>query len=227
MLRRIATQHAGGTLMVVRHNGDDGVEFLGSGFLCHRKGAVLTSAHNLNPMDKIAVTPGQPINEFSRRTLDRVHTIEMQISQFDPVNDVALLMPKQADLPCNVPSNIFCNAEDLPVGASVAYIGFPYASKGLHTTKISQSIICGKSLSESGTCQLHIDANVHEGNSGGPVIDVSSGQVVGIVSGRFSPTGSDGNIMIGDFALGTESTISFVSTISYGIALMKAEGLDV
>ena len=70
------------------------------------------------------------------------------------------------------------------------------------------------------------DAMVEAGNSGGPLIDVVAGQIIGIVSGRFSPVGNGGGIRIGAHALGTESTISYATAISYGLQLMKSERLN-
>jgi serine protease Do len=68
---------------------------------------------------------------------------------------------------------------------------------------------------------------VHEGNSGGPLVELATGRINGIVNGRFSPTGNAGGIKIGNHALGTESTISYATIIDYGTDLMKSEGLNV
>lgn len=64
-------------------------------------------------------------------------------------------------------------------------------------------------------------------NSGGPLIDVSTGKIIGVVSGRFSPTGNSASVWIGNHAIGTESTISFATAVSHARELMKAEGLNV
>jgi S1-C subfamily serine protease len=117
--------------------------------------------------------------------------------------------------------------ETIPVGAVVGCLGIPFGARGLHTPKLTSSIVCGKSITEEGTKQLHIDANIHDGNSGGPIIEAASGQIVGIITGRFSPTGTTASIRIGEFGLGQESTISFGIPIEYGHMLMKEEGLDV
>lgn len=226
MFKNIAQHHGGGCMMIVRRKDDQGVEFVGSGFLCHSKGYILTCAHTINLTDKLAVIPPQPIQEFNQMTMERVNVIDVTIAQFDSDNDVALLKINNPP-PLSVPENIFGNEEQILVGSSVGYLGFPFGHSGLHTLKVSHSIISSKAISQSGIRQFQLDAMVHEGNSGGPLVDVATNQIIGIINGRFSPTGNGGNIRIGNHALGTESTISYATAISYGLELMKSEGLDV
>ena len=108
-------------------------------------------------------------------------------------------------------------------------MGFPFGHLGLHTLKVSASVISSKVLSASGSRQLQIDALVHDGNSGGPLVQVRTGQVVGVILARFNPVGGTGvSVMVaGIQPVGTDSTISYAAGISYGIALMKSEGLNV
>jgi serine protease Do len=226
MFKGIAQHHGGGCMMIVKKSDDQGVEFIGSGFLCHSKGYILTCAHTINLTEKLAVIPPQPLNEFNQLTLERVSVIDVSVAQFDPDNDVALLKIKNPP-PLSVPANIFGSEDSVQVGSSVGYLGFPFGQSGLHTLKVSQSIISSKIKSTNGTKQFQLDAMVHEGNSGGPLIDLASGQIIGIINGRFSPTGNNGGIFIGNHALGTESTISYATAINYAIALMKSEGLNV
>jgi len=156
----------------------------------------------------------------------RVQAFPATVAQFDAINDVALL---------KLPESVSVTVADLwvgqgvriSVGASVAALGVPFGNRGLHTVKLTGTLISGKSLTDQGSKRLHLDANVHEGNSGGPVVEVATGRIVGVVSGRFSPVGSGAGISIGDFALGSDSTISFAVPIEYGVALMRAEGLNV
>jgi S1-C subfamily serine protease len=68
---------------------------------------------------------------------------------------------------------------------------------------------------------------MHEGNSGGPVVSTTTGQIIGIVAERFSPTGSTPAVSIGDFGLGMESTISFAIPIEYALPLLKEDGVNV
>jgi len=171
MFKQIAQHHGGGCMMIVTKTDEQGLEFIGSGFLCHRNGYILTCAHTINLTDKIAIIPPQPLNEFNQPTLGQVNLINVSVSQFDADNDVALL--KIENLPAlSVPDNIFGNESSVQVGSSVGYIGYPFGHSGLHTLKISQSIISSKVKSTGGTKQFQLDTMVHEGNSGGPLIEL-------------------------------------------------------
>lgn len=226
MFKGLAQHHGGGCMMIVRREDDQGVGFVGTGFLCHNKGYILTCAHSINLTDKLAIIPPQPLNEFNQLTLERVNVIDVVVVQHDPKNDVALLKISNP-MSLTVPANIFGNENTSQVGSSVGYLGFPFGQSGLHTLKVSQSIISSKVKSQNGTKQYQLDAMVHEGNSGGPLVDLHTGQIIGIISGRFSPTGDGGGIKIGNHSLGTESTISYATSINYGLELIKSEGLNV
>ncbi|WP_084183119.1 trypsin-like peptidase domain-containing protein [Nevskia soli] len=225
MYRQIAQHGSGGCLMIVRHREND-VEFVCSGFLCHNAGYVLTCAHSISLTDKLSAVAAAPLNQFNPVTLQQVHALDLSIAQYDPQNDVALL--KFVHSPeVTVPEKLLGQEDGVQVGASVCYMGFPFGHSGLHTLKVSASIISAKVISSSASRQFQIDAMVHEGNSGGPLFELNTGQIIGIILGRFSPTGTGGGISIGNHPLGTESTISYAGSISYGRALLKAEGLNV
>jgi len=227
MYKKLAQQHGGGCMMIVRRSDDQGVEFVGSGFLCHSKGYILTCAHTINLTDKLAVIPPQPLSDFNILTMERVNVINVSVAQFDSDNDIALLKIETPPT-LSVPPNIFGKENAVQVGSSVGYLGFPFGQSGLHTLKVSQSIISSKVISENGTNQFQLDAMVHEGNSGGPLVDLATNQIIGVISGRFSPTGSGGGgVRVGNYALGTDSTISYATSIKYGLSLMKSEGLNV
>lgn len=218
--------HSGVVVMIARVRDDGFIEFLGSGFAAHSSGYVLTAAHILDLTAKLVVTSAPHVNTFAPRTASRVELAAAMVAQYDAVNDVALL--KVTDVvSIHVPPQWAGQGMTVPSGSSVGILGVPFGDRDMHVQKITASIIAGKSTTDQGAHQLHIDANLHEGNSGGPVIALQTGQIIGIVSGRFSPTGSKPVARIGNFALGQDSTLSFATPIEFGIALLKAEGLDV
>ena len=225
MLRKLAALHAPACVMLVKQPGDALIP-IGTAFLCHNKGYLLTSAHSINLTDKLLIVLATPIDQFNRSTVSGpIQAHSVTVAQYDPTNDVALL--KLADATVVVPPNIWGDEDNTPPGSSIGYLGFPYSHVGQHALKVSAGVISAKVISTAGTKQFQFDAMVEAGNSGGPLIDVATGQIIGIVSGRFSPTGTGGGVMIGNHALGTESTISYATTIGYGKQLMKSEGLDV
>jgi S1-C subfamily serine protease len=225
MYRLIAKFYAGGIIMVLTRNGEN-VNFCGTGFICHDAGYFLTCAHIIDLTAELCICVPPPIDQFSSRTLTRVDTLPAMVAQFDALGDVALLKLTGPGV-VSTSKNWMGRGESVDIGASVACLGIPFGSRGLHTPKLTGSTICGKSLGENGAKQLHLDANIHEGNSGGPIIEIASNQIVGIVTGRFSPTGNEANVRIGDFALGQESTVSFGVPIEYPRILMEEEKLDV
>ena len=204
---------------------EDKVEFVGTGFLCHGKGYVMTCAHTISLTDKLGAVAPFPVNEFNPVTHEQVNVSDLTVVQFDSQHDVALLRFTNPP-PLAVPDKILGSEDGVSVGTSVCYMGYPFGHSGLHSLKVSGSLISSKVVSAVGTKQFQIDAMVHEGNSGGPLIELGTGQIIGIVVGRFSPIGNGGGISIGNHPLGTESTISYATGIGHGRSLMKSEGLD-
>lgn len=225
MFRKLVSAHANGCCMLLRKN-DGGVEFLGTAFLVDKKGYLLTCAHTISLDMKLAIVPPQPVNEWNNMTQEKVNIIDVEITQFDTTHDCALLKIN-AEVTVNVMPNMFGDPDKSPVGANILYFGYPFGDKGLHTLKVSSSIISSKAISNNNTKHFQLDSMVHDGNSGGPLVDIHSGQIIGMISGKFNPSGNSGGIMIGNYALGTESSISYATSIEYGINLMREEGLNV
>lgn len=207
--------------MLVRMT-NDSIEVLGSSFICHSSGYLLSCAHTINLTDKLGVVVPNNINAFNPMTQDRANCIAVTIAQFDPTNDVALLkLPENH--PAHAPNDIFGNPQAAVVGSSIACLGYPFASFGQHNIKITSGIISSKILNKNRTKQFQIDAMIHDGNSGGPLIDLKTGKIIGVVSGRYSPAGNGGGLMVGNYQIGSESSIGLGTTIDYAIELMKAE----
>lgn len=229
MLRQAVKAHSGGTVMLVaKTTGPEGptVTFRGTAFLCHAKGYLLTAAHTIALADQLAIIPPAPVDAFNPTTFTNVTAVDVTVAQFDAQNDVALLKIVSPG-PLALPGGLFGTDLEAPAGATLCCLGYPYAHVGQHAIKVSHAVLSARVLSSSGTRQIQFDAMVEAGNSGGPLIDVTTGKIIGIVSGRFSPTGSTPVAMIGNHPLGTESSISFATAVSHGIALLKSEGLNV
>lgn len=214
-----------GLVVMIAALKDGGLTFLGSGFVCHPRGYVLTCAHLLDLTANLQITIPPPIDEFHPLTSKQVRHVPVKVVQIDADNDVALLRI-DGEMSAVLAPNFFGRGELAHVGTIVGCLGIPFGDRGLHTIKLTSTVICGKSVTDAGSKRLHLDANMHQGNSGGPVVSALSGQVIGIVSERFSPVGSGGGVMIGNMPLGADSTISFAVPIEYGVALLDADGAN-
>ena len=117
-------------------------------------------------------------------------------------NDLAVLRP--LEIPDDLlPATL---ASSPQVGDEVFALGNPFGM----STSLTAGVVSGLGRSfksaRSGLTLLNLiqfDAAINPGNSGGPLVN-RSGEVVGIVSGLFNPTGQDFFIGIG-FAVTIET----------------------
>jgi len=156
---------------------------LGSGFVIDAKGFVITNNHVVDEADEVTVT-------FSDNTKYKARIVGR-----DKKTDLALLKiePKK-DLPF-VPLG---DSDAMRVGDLVIAIGNPFGLGG----SVTQGIISARQRSiNAGPFDdfLQTDAPINRGNSGGPLFNIS-GEVIGINSAIFSPSG--GSVGIG-FAIPT------------------------
>ncbi len=110
-----------------------------------------------------------------------------QVVNTDETEDLAVVRLEQA--PASVPVAELGDSDNVRVGQWVLAIGNPY---GLQQT-VTVGIVSAKGYLRMGENlwrdRIQTDAAINEGNSGGPLIDLS-GKVVGINQAIFSPTGA-------------------------------------
>ncbi|HKO04483.1 MAG TPA: trypsin-like peptidase domain-containing protein [Candidatus Acidoferrales bacterium] len=156
------------------------VEGAGSGFVIDPKGYILTNNHVVADAEKIEVLLGdqQAQTRYSAKFIGA-----------DPRNDVALLKidPKSATLTA-LPLG---DSSALQVGQKVLAIGNPFGFQSTLTTGVvsalGRTVQTGQSTFIEDAIQT--DASINRGNSGGPLLD-TRGQVIGINSAIYSPTGT-------------------------------------
>jgi serine protease Do len=149
----------------------------GTGFFISPDGYILTNNHIVEKAERVTVNSSQG-KEYTAKIIGT-----------DPKTDIALIKIEAKDMP-------FAELGDsaqMKVGEWVLAIGNPY---GLDHT-VTAGIISAKGRQiETGSYQdfIQTDAAINRGNSGGPLINLR-GEVIGITSNIFTPTG--GNIGIG------------------------------
>ncbi len=103
----------------------------------------------------------------------------------------------------------FDDARHVRVGDWVVAVGNPFGLDGTATAGIVSAIGRRDAGSSAYVDYMQIDAPINRGNSGGPTFDLT-GNVIGVNSAIFSPTG--GNVGIG-FAIPSETAAAIVQQL--------------
>ncbi|MCF8002913.1 MAG: serine protease [Chromatiaceae bacterium] len=223
MLQGISQKFRGGCLMLARDNGG-ALDFLGTAFVVHPQGYLLTAAHLVAETEGLRVVPTSSGGEFQPMSFDRVAAMAVSVARRDTAHDVALLKIDQG-LEISVPDDFLGSGENVLPGASLMSLGYAFGHEQIHTTLTVGGFAAAKIRSANDTQLILFDSMVHNGDIGGPLIHVADGHVVGIISGRFEPA----EVLSGSATWERRSTpgtnISFAVDIDYGTALMRSEGL--
>ena len=146
-------------------------ESLGSGFLFHSDGLVLTNDHVIAEATEIAV-----------RLLDE-RFFSAEVIGRDPQTDTAVLRLLNVDAP--LPALTLGDSDALRVGNWVLAIGNPLGLTSTVTAGIASAT--GRQVLPPGETRLRFqdfiqtDASINPGNSGGPLVN-TDGEVVGIAT---------------------------------------------
>ncbi|MGH6888558.1 MAG: DegQ family serine endoprotease [Rhizomicrobium sp.] len=166
---------------------------LGSGFIIDPAGYVVTNNHVIDDASDIQVT------------LSDGSTVAAHVVGRDTKTDIALL---KIPAPHPLPYLAFGDSRRAHVGDWVVAVGNPFGLGGT----VTAGIISGDNREiNAGPYDdfLQIDAPINPGNSGGPLFD-ESGQVIGIDTAIFSPSG--GSVGIG-FAIPSDVVRNVVAQL--------------
>lgn len=155
---------------------------LGSGFIIHADGFVITNEHVISGESEISVTVfGQHGAAMDKKTWDNVRIVAS-----NPEMDLALLKieaPKDVKF-ATVPVG---DSDELRQGQPVFAIGAPL---GLERT-VSQGIVSLKNRVEEGRLYIQTTTQINPGNSGGPLFNLK-GEVIGVNNMKIVSPGAEG-----------------------------------
>lgn len=157
---------------------------LGSGFIIHEDGYLVTNDHVIAGEHKISVT----IFKHGKRELSKVTYDNVRIVATSSELDLALLKIEtdEADAPFKVVP-LAAVDEGLNEGQTVFAIGSPL---GLDRT-VSQGIISVANRVINGRLYLQTTTQINPGNSGGPLFNLQ-GEVVGVNNMKIAAVGAEG-----------------------------------
>lgn len=162
----------------IAFNQDEGGSGSGTGFLIDRqRGWILTNAHvaTRSPSTiRVSFKGGELI------AAKRVHV--------DPLIDLAILSVPTNSIPASaVEAKLGCDTKAVS-GTSVLAYGHPW---GL-SYSASRGIVSGAVWFYPNEL-IQTDAAINSGNSGGPLISLTDGRVIGINTSTYQPDGKDGS----------------------------------
>lgn len=198
--------------------------FRGTGFVVGNGRLVITNAHVLPPVDTGRVDRGVAIQVWTPESQWLVR--EAKVVATDAQHDLAVLSFDGPPAP-----TLRLSATEAREGTPLALIGFPIGGALGYSHVTHRGILSARTaivppatgpqgLTERAVRQLRqgafeilqLDATAYPGNSGGPVLDVETGDVIGVVS------------MV--LVKGTrESALSAPSGISYAIPVRDVTAL--
>jgi len=155
---------------------------LGTGFVVRKDGVIVTNAHVVAGANTISV-------------MTRDGTVyPAKVLGSDETNDIAVLKIDAK----NLPELKLGNSNNLAIGEWAIAIGNPYGFYlGNSEPSVSVGVISATQRNLVGADEgqaayfdmIQTDAAINPGNSGGPLVD-ADGEVIGVNSNIFSPTGS-------------------------------------
>ncbi len=157
---------------------DQTVNSMGSGFIVDASGLIVTNNHVVEGADSIQV-------HMQDGTIMKAELVGR-----DPKTDIAVIRVKPDKA---LPTVAFGDSDKLRIGEWVTAIGNPFGLGG----SVSLGIVSARNRDiNAGPYDDYIqtDAAINKGNSGGPLLNMA-GEVVGINTAIFSPTG--GSVGIG------------------------------
>ena len=140
-------------------------EGAGSGMIIDEEGYILTNAHVVAGVStaKVKLSDGE--------------LYSAEVKGRDEIIDVAILKISGEDFPFVK----FGNSDEVAQGSNVYTLGFPFGLEG--DVSFKEGTI-SRRISDGDTTYLETSAEIHPGNSGGPLVN-HFGEVVGINSAGF------------------------------------------
>ncbi len=155
---------------------------LGSGFIIHEDGYLLTNDHVIAGETEITITVfAKGANGMDKKTWENVRIIASNAEM-----DLALLKIETGDK-THFPTVPLGDSDELRQGQPVFAIGAPL---GLERT-VSQGIISLKNRVEDGRMYIQTTTQINPGNSGGPLFNLK-GEVVGVNNMKIVAPGAEG-----------------------------------
>ncbi|MGC9599483.1 MAG: serine protease [Minisyncoccia bacterium] len=179
-------------LVIPGSNNQAQLSIRGTGFIVLKDGTFITNAHVYKEI------PENQRQYLSAQVIDRVEDaityykkVDIEVVRLDEENDIAVMKIKGKDN--FIPVEKIGDSEKVREGDELLFMGYPLATEllamGFGITMSANHCIVSSIKRRMQDKSLHffmIDTHTNSGSSGSPLFSKSTGEVIGIVSGRIS-----------------------------------------
>lgn len=175
------------------------VEMLGTGFIVHQDGYIITTHHVIgsgNGNLVILLPHIKDINDYQDLSDSRCRHIPATVEEIDPIRDLALL---KADIKWSGKIPVLGSFDEVQIGNEVGVFGFPHCVEGRRALTFQKAEIGAKVLIESnGIKSKHavINTQARPGQSGSLIFSYKAPVILGVLIGAWLPV-SRGRISLG------------------------------
>lgn len=183
----------------------------GTGIIWNQQGLIITNFHVIAGAQRLTVTLADR-NSYPAEVIGIAPEKDLAVLKIDAPEEVLATLP-------------LGDSSELEVGRKVVAIGNPFGLDTTLTTGVVSAL--GREIDAPGNRKIRgviqTDAAINPGNSGGPLLN-SLGQLIGINTAIFSPSGASAGI---GFAIPVNTIREVVpQLIAYGRVMRPVAGLE-
>ena len=175
-----------------------GLSLLGTAFAINKAGYFATAAHVVNHNDNglvLVYNDLSTIQEYQDTSRKQVQYISAKIAEINPICDVCLIKTN-----LGIQSTMQLSSSDnIQVGSEVVVFGYPHSDHGRMVLTQQNTHVGAKVLIESAGLKfknLILNIQTRPGQSGGPIINPYTHEIVSMIIGSYAPT-TNGGISLG------------------------------
>lgn len=176
-----------GTCVMLLKRTRDNVEFLGTAFAIREDGFLATTAHILEKHDELMISPAKSLHGYQSMHRDKVDCMPVNLVSVDEQADVALLKLTQANT-LRLPKKLLGETKNLLPGTPMMRLGFSLARYGMQTLLMHSGHLAVKLEDENATRQLLVEGVTYPDACGGPLIDTTRSEIVGVITNQLTFT---------------------------------------
>jgi S1-C subfamily serine protease len=185
---------------VLAHPTPTGLQLLGTGFAIGGR-RIATALHVIGVANDpvVLIVPRLTVNGYQDLTVQQVQSRPLALIAADPLRDLAVLELPDGDFA--TATHPITGTDGTQPGDPVLMLGYPHAPTGRMVLTDQRGEVGARVLmATQGVASKYLVLNtlLRPGQSGGPVFNLRTNELVAVLVGAWVPEGAAGAIMLGD-----------------------------